>query len=107
MRKLLLALVAVFAMAGLVIAAEVTITKFDKEKKEITVKDGDAEKTYKLSDKTKFTVTDKKGENGKELKYEDFEKRAGKLGDKGIKAEIKTEKDEVTELTWKAGGKKN
>lgn len=107
MRKLLLSLVAMFAMAGLVIAAEVTITKFDKDKKEITVKDGDAEKTYKISKDAKFTVTDKKGENGKELKYEDFEKRASKLGDKGIKAEVKTEKDEVTEITWKGGGKKN
>ena len=51
MRKMMLALVAMFAMAGLVVAAEVMVVKFDKDKKEITVKEGDAEKTYKITDK--------------------------------------------------------
>ena len=70
MRKLLLSLACLFFMAGLVVAAEVTIFKFDKEKKEVTVKEGDAEKTYKISDKTKFSTTDKDG-NAKEITYDD------------------------------------
>ncbi|HEY1186763.1 MAG TPA: hypothetical protein VGE74_03855 [Gemmata sp.] len=108
MRKMMLALVAMFAMAGLVIAVDVTVVKFDKEKKEITVKEGDAEKTYKISDKAKFTTTDAKGENAKESTYAAFEKRVtGKAGKKGIVLDVKTEKDTITEATWKTFGKKN
>lgn len=104
MRKFLMALVAMFAMAGLVVAVEVTVVKFDKEKKEITVKEGDAEKTYKISDKAKFTTTDGKGENAKEADYAAFEKRAtGKGGKGGVKLDITTEKDTITEAKWKAG----
>ena len=58
MRKLLLSLACMFFMAGLVIAGEVTLVKFDKDKKEVTVKEGDAEKTYKITDKTKFATVD-------------------------------------------------
>lgn len=103
MRKLLLALVAMFFMAGLVVAVEVTVVSFDKEKKELKVKEGDDVKVYKIGDKTKLTVTDAKGENAKEVDYAAFEKRFSK--GKG-KVEIKTDKDTITELTWKAGGKK-
>ena len=41
MRKLLMALMIMFAMAGLVIAAEVTVSSYDKEKKELKYKDAD------------------------------------------------------------------
>src|SRR5262245_16938027 len=72
MRKLLLAVAALFFMAGLVVAAEVTLVKYDKDKKEITVKDDkDKESTYKITDKTKFTLTTKDGD--KEAKYEEVE----------------------------------
>ncbi|MFM8271324.1 MAG: hypothetical protein ACKODX_03225 [Gemmata sp.] len=101
MRKMLLALVALFAMAGLVVAVEVTVVKADKDKKEVTVKEGDAEKTYKYTDKTKFSTTDKDGK-ATEAKVEDFEKRVGgKKG--GAKIDIKTDKDTITEASWKAG----
>ena len=51
MRKLLLSLAALFFMAGLVVAAEVTLVKYDKDKKEVTVKDDkDKEHTYKITD---------------------------------------------------------
>jgi hypothetical protein len=51
-------------MAGLVVAAEVTLVKYDPEKKEVTVKEGDVEKTYKLTDKTKvFVIRDGKAED--------------------------------------------
>ena len=73
MRKLLLAVAALFFMAGLVVAAEVTLVKFDKDKKEVTVKDDkDKENTYKVTDKTTFTIVTKDGD--KEAKYENVEK---------------------------------
>jgi len=107
MRKLLLAVAALFFMAGLVVAAEVTLVKFDKDKKEITVKDGDKEKTYKVTSKTKFSSTDKDG-NAKEATYEQAEKRLG--NEKGwgkMKLEIATSGDNVTEVKYKGGkGKK-
>ncbi len=103
MRKMLLALVAFFVMAGLVVAAEFTITKVDKDT--VTVKDGDKEVTIKLTDKTKFTTTDGKGENSKEAKREDFDKRTAKIGKNGFKVEGKVEKEVFTEITWKTKGK--
>ena len=54
MRKFLLAALALFVSVGLTLAANVTFLGYDKEKKELKVKDGDAEKTYKVSDATKF-----------------------------------------------------
>jgi hypothetical protein len=106
MRKMLLALFTMFFMASLVVAVEVTALSYDKDKKELKVKEGDAEKTYKIGDKTKFTTTDFKGENPKESSLAAFEKSFSKIGKKGRKMDIKTEKDTVTEATWKAGGKK-
>jgi len=105
MRKLLLSIAALFFMAGLVVAAEVTLVKFDKDKKEITVKDGDKEKTYKIGDKTKFSTTDKDG-NAKEATYEQAEKRLGNEKAAGkMKLDITTSGDNVTEIKYK-GGKK-
>jgi len=73
MRKLVLSIAAMLFMAGLVVAAEVTLVKYDKDKKELTVKDADGkEKTYKIGDKTKFTVAGKDGD--KEGTFENTEK---------------------------------
>ena len=106
MRKLLLAIAALFFMAGLVVAAEVTLVKFDKDKKEVTIKDDkDKEHTYKITDKTTFSFTTKDGD--KEAKYEfvekmlSSEKAAGKM-----KFDITTEGDKVTAVKMKFGGKK-
>ena len=78
MRKLFFAAATMLFMAGLVIAAEGTMTKVDTEKKEIVVKDGDKEVTLKYTDKVKVTLVtfgkDKKSEE-KEGKFEDFENR--------------------------------
>src|SRR5947208_14579955 len=74
MRKLLTALTCLLFMAGLVVAAEVTLVKYDKDKKEVTVKDDkDKEHTYKITDKTKFTFTTKDGDS-KEVPAEQVEK---------------------------------
>src|SRR5437764_600458 len=133
MRKLLTALTCLLFMAGLVIAAEVTLVKYDKDKKEvtvkdekekehtnksnqnttsitvkkdkkeITVKDGDKEKTYKVSDKTKFSVTDKDG-NTKEATYEQAEKRLSNEKQFGkLKLDITTDGDKLTEVKYKGG----
>src|SRR5438067_1552421 len=107
MRKLLTALTCLLFMAGLVIAAEVTLVKFDKDKKEITGKNGDKQKTYKVSDKTKFSVTDKDG-NAKEATYEQAEKRLSNEKQFGkLKLDITTDGDKLTEVKYKGGkGKK-
>jgi hypothetical protein len=106
MRKLLCALTVIFAMAGLVIAAEVTVVKYDADKKELTVKDGDKEVPYKLSGKEKITSTDKDG-NATDVKFEDFEARLKKAGDKigKMKLDITVEKDSITEIKYKKGKK--
>jgi hypothetical protein len=106
MRKLLLSLAAMLFMAGIVLAAEVTLVKFDEKTKEVTVKEGDAEKTYKLTDKTKFSMTDKDGKST-DVKMEDAVKRMSSDKAKGMKFEIKSDKGEITEVMMKGGKKKD
>lgn len=92
MRKTLLALACLFATAGLVLAAEVTLVKYDSEKKELTVKDDkDAETTYRVTDKTKVFLNDKVAKADVLAKA-----TAGKT-----KFDITTDKDEVTEVRIK------
>jgi len=104
MRKMFMSLVAMFLMAGLVVAVEVTVVSYDKDKKELKVKEGDAEKVYKVTDKTEFSVLDKDG-NAKEAKYENFEKRVtSKAVESGkVKIDITTDKDTITKAKWKGG----
>jgi hypothetical protein len=72
-------------MAGLVIAAEGTISKVDLDKKTVTIKDGDKDNDYKFDDKVKVTIAPGKAKGGKgqakEGTYADFEK-ALKVGEK-------------------------
>jgi hypothetical protein len=100
MRKMLLALLALFIMAGIVVAVEVTLVSYDSDKKELKVKEGDATKTYKIDDKTKFTVTDKEGANGKDSDIKAFEKRAEKAKNKNYDITVKD--GTVTEVKWKS-----
>lgn len=103
MRKLALALVAMFVTVGLTLAAQVTLVKFDEEKKTVTVKDkDDKEATYKISDKTKFKSGDKEVPTEKALKALANPKAAGKL-----KMDIETDKDELTEVKLVLGKKKD
>ena len=102
MRKLLLSVVSVLAMTGLVVAAEVTLVKFDKDKKEVTVKDGESEKVYKITDKTKFLAVDKSGES-KELSYDDAVKGLGNPKAAGkLKFDVTVKDDHITEAKMKA-----
>jgi hypothetical protein len=61
MRKLGLALSCLLCAGGLVSAVEVTLVKFDKDKKEVTVKEGSSEKVYRITGATKFSSVDKTG----------------------------------------------
>ncbi len=107
MRKLLLALVCLAFMTGVVVAADVVLVKFDGDKKELTVKEGDKESTYKITDKTKVSFVDKDG-NAKEgtleaaTKILSNPKAAGKL-----KFELTAADGAVSELKLKGGKKKN
>jgi hypothetical protein len=101
MRKMLMALCAMFLMAGLVVAVEVSLVSYDADKKELKVKEGDDTKTYKINDKTKFTRTDKNGENAKDSDLAAFEKRAEKSKNKAYDITVKD--GVVTEVKWKGG----
>ena len=100
MRKLLLSFGCMLLMTGLVLPAEVTLVKYDGDKKEVTVKEGDVEKTYKLTNDTKYYVLkDGKPENSTvdtAVKILSSEKAKGKL-----KFEITSDKDHITELKLK------
>lgn len=107
MKKPLLALAFLALVSGLGLAGEVTLVKFDKEKQEVTVKDGAADKTYKISEKTKFTTNDEDGKP-KEIKYESVLKGLTNAKAAGrMKFEIIAVKDgEITEAKM-PGRKKN
>ncbi|HJZ55177.1 MAG TPA: hypothetical protein VKE74_09475 [Gemmataceae bacterium] len=102
MRKLLLSLCCVLGTAGLVLAGEVTLLKYDAAKKEVTVKEGDKEAIYRITDKTRVVFVNadgstKAGEVGSLDKILGSEKAAGKA-----KFEITTDKDNaITEIKFK------
>ncbi len=100
MRKLLLSLVCLMFLAGVTFAVEAVFVKFDGEKKELTVKEGDKENVYKITDKTKVSIIDKDG-NAKEAEVKVLSKaKEGKT-----KLDITTDKDTVTEVKLKLGKK--
>mgnify|MGYP005866836387 CR=1 FL=1 len=106
MRKLFFALATMLFMTGLVIAADVTVLKYDPEKKEVVVKEGEKEVTYKFSEKVKVTLL--AGKDGKETegKFEDLERRLKniKADDKRqMKMTIETKDKEITEVKFRGG----
>src|SRR5262245_38274781 len=101
MRKLLSAVFGLVVSAGLVVAAEVTLVKYDKDKKELTVKDkAGKESVYKVTDKTTVTTYNK------DLNYEDksFDRFEAKLASPKaaglLKFEITTEKYTVKNIKF-------
>lgn len=98
MRKLLLALLCVFGMTGIVLAAEVTLLKYDSGTKKVTVKNGESEATYKLCERTKVTFVDKDG-GSKEGTLEAAIKMLSNEKAKGnLKFDIQTEMENITEM---------
>jgi len=106
MRKMMLALTVLVFTAGLVVSAEVTLVKFDPDKKEVTVKEGEAEKTYRITEKTKFLVVDPTG-IAKEVNYSVARKGLASPTSPGkMKFDITTDKGVITEAKMR-GRKKN
>lgn len=109
MRKLLCALAVTFVMAGLVVAAEGTITKVDLEGKKVTIKEGDKETEYKFSDKVKVTLLVGKDAKEQEGKYEDFEGRLKRFkadAKFGNKITFEAKDGELSSVKIRGGGKK-
>ena len=99
MRKYLLAAVASIVTMGLAFAAEVTFVKFDKDKKALTVKEGDKEETYTITDDTKVKYGDKDGELAKAITY--FSEKA-KEGKSKFDITVDADKKTVKEVKFKA-----
>ena len=102
MRKFVLAAVAMAFTVGLALAVPVTIVKVDGDK--ITVKEGkkgeETEKTYKLSDKTKYS------EGDKDVDTEKGKARLEKMAGKG-RVDVTVEGDNVTAVKFFAKKKKD
>jgi hypothetical protein len=100
MRKAFTSLVCCLLMTGVVVAAEVTLLNYEPDKKELTVKEGDVEKTYKLTEKTKvYVVRDGKSEDSTldaAVKVLGNPKAKGKL-----KFELKGDRETVAEIRLK------
>lgn len=109
MRKFALTGLALVLSVGLTVAAEVVFLGYDKEKKELKVKEGDDEKTYTVSDKTTFKIKGKDGdkdvpnEKGIEAleKLDSNEKAKGKA-----KMDIEVDGKKVKEIKMRMGGGK-
>jgi hypothetical protein len=112
MRKLLSALAVMFLMATVVVAADVTVLSYDKDKNEVKVKtDKDEVKTLKVSDKVKVTLVDAEGKES-EGKAEDLTRRLGfaaKASESGkaMKLDVTVEGGAITAVKLKSRGKKN
>jgi hypothetical protein len=101
MRQCFLSAAVLCLATGVALGAEVTLVKYEGATKELTVKEGQAEKTYKLSDKTKVTFEDREG-NKKEGTLAAAEKALGFPAARGkLKFNISVEKDAVTAMTLK------
>lgn len=106
MRQLLLALVCLFLMGGLAAAVEVTLLEFDKEQKRVTVKEGEVQKVYKLTDATKFYGVDADG-NGREMTYDDAVKGLGNEKAKGVlKFDVDVKGEEIAAARFKSKKRK-
>ena len=110
MRKFALAGLALVLSVGLTVAAEVVFLGYDKEKKELKVKDkDDKEVTYTVTSDTKFKMKGKDGEKDvpNEKGIEALEKMDGNEKAKGkAKMDIEVDGKKVKELTMRMGGKK-
>ncbi|HEY1191870.1 MAG TPA: hypothetical protein VGE74_29835 [Gemmata sp.] len=105
MRKLF-SLCCLLLLTGLALGGEVTLVRYDKESKELRVKEGDQEKTYKVTTKTKFSAVDKNG-NTKEMRYSDAIKGLCSPAAEGkLKFEIRVQDGTITEAKLRARNQK-
>jgi hypothetical protein len=97
MRKLALAGLALLLSFGLALASEVSFVKFDKDKKELTVKEDEKNATYKITDDTKVKRGEKEGKLENLLKYFDTKAKEGDTFDITVDKDKKT----ITEIKLK------
>ncbi len=99
MRKFVLAVASMLCLVGFTLAAEVVFVKFDKDKNEVTVKEGDKEVAYKVTEDTKVVGGKFKG------KF-DGEKFFGKAKEGKSKYDFTVADGKVTEIKLVGGKKK-
>ncbi len=103
MRKFVLAAIATVFTVGLALAADVVFVKYDKDTSKLTVKEGDKESTYTVTDATKVIVVDKDGKET-EGKIENAKKAFDKMKEGKSKFSVTVDKEKITEIKMK--GKK-
>ena len=102
MRKPVLAIACVLFLSGLAAGVEVTLLKFDKDAKEVTVKEGAAQTVYKITDATKFVAADAAG-NTRPMTYDDAVKGLGSAKAEGaLKFHITAKDGELVEAKFPA-----
>jgi hypothetical protein len=106
MPRLLLALVGVFLTCASAVAAEVLLVEFDRSSRQVTVKEGDAQRVYRLTDTTRYFAVDEDGES-REMTYEDAVKGLASEKAKGaLKFDLTATEEEITEARFKARKRK-
>lgn len=108
MRKLFVATVSVLLMGGLAYAVDVIVLRYKADTKEVVVKEGDKEVTYKIAENVKVTFKDKEG-NTKDGTFKGLEARlklAGKGKAGGPKLDVTVKDGTITEVTLPLIGKK-
>ena len=106
MRKLLLVLACLLLLSGIAAAIEVTLVDFDKDKKAVTVKEGEAQKVYRITDATKFYGVDPEGK-AREMSYDDAVKGLDSpKAENRLKFNITVKGDEIVEAKFAAKKRK-
>lgn len=101
MRKSLLALACLFLTTAPALAVEVTLLNFDPEQKLVIVQEGEEQKTYKITDATKFYgVADGPP---REMTYADAVKGLGNEKSPGnLRFNVEVKDNEISEAKFKA-----
>jgi hypothetical protein len=85
----------------LAVAAEVTLLRFDREQKQVTVREGEAEKVYRVTEKSRFFGVDPGG-NSKEMSYDDAVKGLGNPKAEGaLKFDLTSTGDDLAEARFR------
>jgi hypothetical protein len=103
-------------MAGLAFGVEVAVVRYNADTKEVTVREGNKEVTYKIADNVKVSIKDRQG-NVKEGTFADWERRLKLAGGKGAggkgggrfgggKADITVKDGVITEVSITGFGRK-
>jgi hypothetical protein len=100
MLKKLTAVVALIVLVACVSAKEYkgNITKINTDKKTVTVKIDDADKTFSYTDKTEFV-----GRKGNTIPQDNLSKLADKIGERSAPATLTTDEKDGKEVTDKDG----